>query len=390
MAIELITGLPGNAKTLHALGLAIERSAREQRPVYYAGLKGFKADDPRLKGITWTEFDPLNWHETVPSGSIILIDEAQKIFRSRTLGTVPGKHVTELEEHRHKGLDFYMITQHPSLIDPAIRKLTQTHRHMMRIWGMEASTVHVWNGVRDACDKAGTRTDSEKTKWKFNKALYGLYQSADQHTMKRSIPARVKMLVGLGVVFTALLIYIGGFLAKKFQGETPQGVEQSATQQTTADRQQQVPASQVASAPPVDPVEEMREYVRQETPRVTGLAHTAPKYDEITKPVRAPVPAACIQIGSLSAGKTPGCKCYSQQGTPMAVEYNMCISIAQNGYFLDFDPEQGRAQEQRAAKGQEVLSNRPDSPPPPRSTGSQIVAFADIPDGPRVSGAAPK
>ena len=51
MAIELITGLPGNAKTLHALGRAIERSSSEQRPVYYAGLKGFNPDDPRLKGI---------------------------------------------------------------------------------------------------------------------------------------------------------------------------------------------------------------------------------------------------------------------------------------------------------------------------------------------------
>ena len=82
--IELITGLPGNSKTLFSIRHLIDRASQENRAVYYSGLKEFKADDPRLKGTTWTEFDPLKWHETVPSGALIFIDEAQTIFRARS------------------------------------------------------------------------------------------------------------------------------------------------------------------------------------------------------------------------------------------------------------------------------------------------------------------
>lgn len=331
--IELITGLPGNAKTLHALDLVIARAKAENRTVYHAGLKELQADDPRLLGTTWVQFDPLKWHEEVPSGSIIFIDECQKIFRNRSLGSLPGKHVTELEEHRHKGLDFYMITQHPSLIDPAVRKLTQTHRHMVRIWGMEASTVHKWNGVKENCDKNGSRSDSEKTKWAFNKGLYGVYKSADVHTMKRQIPLRAKLLLLMPLV----LIAVGWFVFQKVSKSSPSAAAPAA--QAVAS-----PASFVGGPVPVealegrakriDPIEDARQYVFESTPRVVGLEHTAPKYDEITKPVRAPIPAACMQMKSQRV-----CKCYTQQGTPMQVNYDTCVQIATNGYFQDFDPE---------------------------------------------------
>lgn len=379
--IEVITGLPGNAKTLHALGLVIERAKKESRPVYYAGLKGFKNEDPRLQGTTWIEFDPLKWHEDVPSGAIIFIDECQKIFRNRSLGSIPGKHVTELEEHRHKGLDFYMITQHPSLIDPAIRKLTQSHRHMVRIWGMEASTVHKWNGIKENCDKPGGRNDSEKTKWVFNKKLYGLYHSADQHTMKRTIPARLWLLLGLLLALGGAVYYVSTYFKAQ---ATPKPVGQGAS--GVVAQVGSVPgvpgAAGRAGAPgvPVDPVADLQAYVYRETPRVSGLPHTAPKYDEITPPVRAPVPAACIQVGTVSKGNVQ-CKCYTQQGTPMAVEFNMCIEFARNGYFQDFDPERDRQQTETAERSQRVLANRPDEP---IRGGSQVVSFVDIPDPPRI------
>lgn len=373
MAITLTTGLPGNAKTLNVIELVIKQSTEEQRPVFYAGLKEFLKDDPRLNGVTWTEFDPLTWHETLPSGAIALIDEGQKFFRNRSLGTVPPKYVTELEEHRHKGLDFHIITQHPSFIDPAVRKLTQTHRHMMRIFGMEASTIHVWpTGVKENCEKAGSRNDSEKTRWAFNKALYGLYKSADVHTVKRRIPGRIKMLGVLAVLLGGAVWYMADFIGKKtgVVESSPAVAGQVAAMPVVSGGVQ--PAGSVHAS--FDPMEDARQFVQRETPRIAGLPHTAPKYDPLTVPTRVPVPAACIQIGSLSSGKAPRCKCYTQKGTPMDVEYNMCISIAQNGYFLDFDPEQGREAERRAEQGRQVLSGLPDAPVDGRSA-APVIAF---------------
>jgi zona occludens toxin len=344
--IDLLTGLPGNAKTLFGLELWIARAASENRPVYFSGLKEFIVGDPRLKGTEWIEFDPLKWHTDVPSGALIFIDEGQKIFRNRSLGAVPPLHVTELEEHRHKGLDFLIITQHPSLIDPAIRRLTQTHRHMVRVWGMEASTVHLWNGAKDNCDKS--RVDSEKTKWGFNKALYGLYKSADAHTMKRSIPMRVKLLLCVPILLLA-----GGWYVAKVVTKKPAVVQVGAG--VSPGQPGQLAGPQAAR---FDPIADAKQYVNMNTPRIVGLPQTAPKYDELTKPVRVPVPAACIQVG------TSKCKCYSQQGTPMSIEFNMCISFAQNGFFQDFDPEKERIDRATAGRSEGVLANRPDAPLP--------------------------
>ena len=318
--IEVITGLPGAAKTLHMIHLVKAKAERENRPVYYSGIKSCLIEG-------WTEIDPLKWYEC-PSGSIILIDESQKIFRARTMGSVPPMHVTELEEHRHKGIDLFFGTQHPALIDPAVRKLTQTHRHLIRIFGMEVSTVHKWNGIKENPDRSSSRLDSEKTKWAFDKSLYGQYHSADEHTMKRVIPFRVKMLFVLPFVLIACGYFVYSTLVKP---------KVSTMEAVTA-------ASSLAVPPPspgglvhdqrkrtFDAKEDAKLYVQMQTPRVVGLPQTAPKYDELTKPTRVPVPAICIAYSNR-------CKCFSQQATPMGVPDDMCKNFAEHGYFQEFDP----------------------------------------------------
>lgn len=70
----------------------------------------------------------------------------------------------------------------------------------------------------------------------------------------------------------------------------------------------------------------------QNTPRLQTLAMSAPKYDEVTKPKIAPIPAACI------ASKTK-CTCYTQQGTKLQTDDYFCRNIVENGFFLDFFDE---------------------------------------------------
>lgn len=344
MAINMITGLPGNAKTLFAISFVKPWAERENRPVFYSGIK-----DCLIPG--WTEIDPVKWTDC-PTGSIIFIDEAQKTFRNRSLGSVSPYHVTELEEHRHRGVDFVMITQHPGLLDPAVRKLTQTHRHMVRVWGMEVSTVHLWDGVRENCDKPGGRKDSQQTKWAFDKSLYGLYHSADLHTVKRSVPLRAKLLL-----LVPIIIGVAFYFAWLKAGPKKPPVVSDPLAFAAAGSVGPVPDARRADAKVIDPVADAKEYVRKTTPRVVGLPHTAPKYDELTVPVRVPVPAACMAIGSLRSEKGLRCKCYSQQGTPMQVEYSMCLDIARNGYFQDFDPDPQR-QSSSSSRGEEIASHR--------------------------------
>lgn len=369
--IELITGLPGNGKTLYTISQVKAQAERESRQVFYHGI-------PELNIAAWDKLeDPTKWAE-VPPNSIVVLDEAQKTFRNRSLGAAPPKHVTDLETHRHLGIDIVMITQHPSLIDPSVRRLAGRHRHLIRLYGLEASTVHKWDSVKDNCDK--NRADSDKQKWKFDKSIYSLYKSAEVHTVKRSIPGRVKMLIGLSLVFVLLIAYMVFFVKKKTQApEAPVAAVINGA----------VPGVTYQGGGPggvakVDPVQDAEQYMFNQTPRLSGLPHTAPKYDPITTPVRAPVPAMCVQIGTASSGKV-SCKCYTQQTTPMEVEFNMCVQIARNGYFQDFDADKDQQQkqqqqhEQKAAQSVAVLSSRPDVSLRNDYVQSPLLASVDLP-----------
>jgi len=126
---------------------------------------------------------------------------------------------------------------------------------------------------------------------------------------------------------------------------------------------------------PADPLEDAKDYVWKETPRVVGLPQTAPKYDALTVPTRVPVPAACLQVGSVHDRKSVSCKCYTQQGTPMAVDFNMCIEFARNGFFQDFDPDKDRQAASRTETSVRVMEGRPEASVPVRAAQ----------DGPRVA-----
>ena len=67
--------------------------------------------------------------------------------------------------------------------------------------------------------------------------------------------------------------------------------------------------------------------------RWQGLPHTAPRYDDLTKPTRVPYPAACITNTSR------GCLCYSQDGSRMYLPESTCSRIVYEGIFLDFEPD---------------------------------------------------
>ncbi|WP_426161642.1 zonular occludens toxin domain-containing protein [Pseudoduganella sp. R-34] len=363
--IELNTGIPGAGKTCYTLSKVKERAERESRPVFYHGIKELKLDWELLES-------PKDW-ASVPPNAIVVIDEAQKTFRNRSLGSIPDKFVTDLEEHRHLGIDLVLITQHPSLIDPAVRKLVGRHRHLVRIWGYEASTVHEWDSVKDNCDKSGGRKDSQSSRWSFDKAMYGMYKSAEVHTMKPSIPFRVKLLLALAFFSLCALVWLGSFFYKKLTSSDAPVADSAPVPEKVLSSVQSVPAS--SKHDPLDPRVDAQAYVWRETPRVAGVQYTAPKYDELTKPSRVPVPAACIQIGSVRDERAIRCKCYSQDGTPMSVEFNMCIKIAQEGVFLDFDPDPNKRDRERVAGVRGGPESKPNTPAVPPQNGSQVVSI---------------
>lgn len=306
--IEQVTGLPGSGKTLITLVRVKERAERENRSVYYNGI-------PDLK-LPWIELDKgEDWHK-VPPGSIVVIDEAQRVFRPRANGSQVPEHVEKLETHRHLGIDLILITQHPMLLDSNVRRLVGKHIHTVRPFGAKFATLHEWPQVKENCDK--TRADSIEHKWFYPKQAFDWYKSAEIHTYKTRLPARFYILLILPLLLAAAV-----YAFYKWQAGSSDRVKDSIKKSTGVE----------ASSSPVHLASKntLANYLDSHQPRVAGLAYTAPIYDDVTKPVHAPYPAACVDWGKR------GCKCYSQQATRLDVSEGMCKQIAANGFFKAWD-----------------------------------------------------
>jgi zona occludens toxin len=317
--ISLITGLPGNGKTLFALWLIKHKALKEGRQVFYHNIKDLT--------LPWTVHGPENWMD-MPAGSIMVIDECQDVFPKKPNGSKLPDHYSELAKHRHKGFDIFLITQHPSLLDNFVRKLVGQHYHAIRKFGLQRSTIYEWGAAVDSPEKVTSHKNAIPLKWKFPREVFTYYKSAEVHTVKRAIPAKL-ILAGL---FVLAVIAAGYWSLDRFQNRHKQGVDGAPLSVQAAS-----PAGGFAAAPSVDPMADARAWVNRETARVEGLPHTAPKYDEMTKPTTVPVPAMCIRRGQR-------CQCYTQQATKMAVPFNQCVDIAYNGYFQEFDPTPNRRQ----------------------------------------------
>lgn len=371
--ITLFTGLPGNGKTLFALTYIKEKAERENRQVFYHGVNECT--------LPWTPFKAEEWMD-LPYGSMVLIDECQFVFPRKPNGSVLPAFYEKLATHRHYGFDIFLITQHPTLIDNFVRKLTGQHFHSVRKFGLNRATIYEWSQVAPAPETAAAQKTAVPLKWAFNKEAYSWYKSAEVHTVKRAIPAKLYVAVAFVVlVLAALYWFVDRFNERRAAEEAGQS---TVAQVAPVALPVAAPAGGASGPVPFDPVADAKHYVAMQTPRIEGLPHTAPKYDAITVPVRAPVPAACIQMGDVrQPDANIRCKCFSQQGTPMAVEFNMCLEIARNGYFRDFDADRDSRQSQRAENGVAVLQNRQEAGPSPTRDGPTVLAFNHVPDAPR-------
>lgn len=333
--INLTTGLPGASKTLYTLSVVNAISIKDNRPVYYSGIADLK--------LPWIEIDPEKWFEC-PKNSIVVIDECQRVFRPRTISKEVPKHVSMLETHRHLGIDIYLITQHPMLADSSIRRLVGRHLHIVRTFGTERSTVHEWASVKDNCDKSVGRSDSIKHLWKFDKEAFNFYKSAEVHTVKRNIPMRFFILLAIPFLIAAAVLYMWKFTDKQ---KTAPVTEKMLTNQNGLALSSQ---GGTVKASYQNALDDSKQFVFEQTARITGLPHTAPRYDELTKPSVVPVPAGCIASKSR-------CGCWTQQSTPIDMPEKLCRDIVKNGYFQDFDAN-GKDKKEEKNRSSVVAQNQ--------------------------------
>lgn len=328
--LYFITGANGAGKTANSLKWVRDRQIKESRPVAYNGRFDL-VEGGELKG--WKKIDFKDW-QAEPDGTIFFIDEAHNDLPNRPPSAAVPEHVRMLAEHRKRGFDFYLVTQHPQNVDSFVRRLVGSpgwHRHLKRVFGSTLVSVLQWDYVNPNCEKAGSSKQAQVTTQAIPKEVYGWYTSASLHTGKLSIPKQVwYMLAAIAVaaffIFKFITGMVGGMPSKQEKQQPGAAQMASAGGQNAA----QSPMARAMSA---------SEYLQMRKARLPDFPHTAPVYDDITRPAFAPYPAACVEMHG-------GCKCYSQQATLLHVSANVCVQIVRQGYFVEWQqPAQPQLQQ---------------------------------------------
>lgn len=319
--IHLTTGANGAGKTLFTLKEVRERSVKESRPVYHNGRFKLTAD------FGWKEIDFKDW-QSCPDGAIFLIDECHNDMPVRKSGADVPDHIRMLAEHRSRGFDFYLITQHPGNIDVFVRRIVGSpgwHRHLKNFKGSPLVSKIEWSAVNLDCEKPSSGDSGTVEMVARPTEVYKWYESATLHTAQRKLPKQLWVFL-----VCAALVPLLGYGAWKTVGRTSLNkVEEDAKKAAAVQAGGAGPGGSGGAAAPLTPAQ----YVAAYTPRIPDLPHTAPVYDTVTQPVQAPYPAACVASASR-------CNCYSQQATRMHVSEQLCRDLVRTGFFVNWQQPQ--------------------------------------------------
>ena len=328
--LTLITGKPGNGKGVYLLDEVLRQFPDRRIFVW-----GIKINDTSPYQIEQLE-KPEEWYN-LPDGSVVIVDECQKVFPPRSATSQPPVKCLQIAEHRHRGFDLIFITQDPKDIDAYVRRKVGRHIHIKRsVTNGERATIRIlMNDVMD-CDNRGWK-GADKFNYNFNKKVYAWYHSSEIHTHKYKLPRKLIYAIILIVIIVVGYLYVANVVFNKSSsliGVSNEDREVMQSHNATAD----LTGSYLDGDVSVDNESldiSGDEWLRLYTPRVEGIPWSAPIYDSATtsKRVYRPVPV-CI----ASAERDNRCICHSQQGTRMAVSVELCRGIALNGYYDPLKP----------------------------------------------------
>lgn len=317
----VVTGEPGGSKTLNVIKMVCESDQFKNRPVYYHGIKELTLD--------WNELTVDQCHnwESLPDGSVIVVDEAQYVWPKRSQSSQCPDSVMAMSTHRHSGKDIILITQHPTLIDHDARKFCNQHWHFERPFNSNRPRRLTFQSCVSDPKDYHTRQEALVEKVTLDKKYFGTYKSTEQNTHKQKLPRKVYYIAAL------VLFFVLGSI--NFAYDFMTRTDPSEPIASSSD------ASSLAILPSQKPA---LPYDQLYKPRIAGLPHTAPIYDDLNKPVSRPMPNCLLKV------KTNDCKCYSQQATLMDVPQELCLNIVKKGFFDPAKPDHNDREEREVGR----------------------------------------
>lgn len=371
--ITLITGTPGAGKT----AWIVQELTRlpSQRKIYVHGIPELKiAHEPiycmselceMCRSVPAEIIEDSHacfvedWPEWSTEGSLLVVDEVQYIWRPGNSSSKLPYGIAALETHRHKGLDFWLISQGPHLFHSNIRLLIGRHIHLVANW--RGRTEYEFPECRQ---NTSSRSDAITRPYRLPKKVFSLYKSASMHTkLDKRLPISFYVAVAALLLLAFYGVRIYNVINSKTQPsvaevKSPSGPQTQATLgaggggQGGDNKPVSTASTFVVPAPPMPDFE----------PRQPGVLESAPAYAHLLKVTEAPLLAGCVY--SVSKDE---CKCYTRQATPYPASKNYCLEQVKNHRFNPYL--------QRSAQA----APSPGNPANPISTINPLKSDAQVP-----------
>lgn len=261
--LAVITGLPGSGKTSYVVERILMPLAAKNWLEDAVDPDGNKVQVKRrlftningllLEHELMTAEQLKTWPEWVKPGDLIVFDEVQKPWPLTATGKEQPRDITELETHRHYGIDMYLLTQHPMLINAAIVRLAGQHLHVRKVGASRYATVYEWDGVSRTLLY---KNSMAKKPWRRGKDVEKMYRSSSLHTKQaRAIPTVLWVILACLIVFPVLAWKFGGSFKERYFGGKPliaaTAVSAPAAAATGASGAPVAPAPLPGQTPPV-------------------------------------------------------------------------------------------------------------------------------------------
>lgn len=285
----VISAPPRTGKTLKAVEIIDTLSKKEPHRRIFTNIVGMNY--PGVILIQSTAEKPFDWRD-LPNGAILIYDEAHEhpafsnenllktfslddselILKIAKLNLDDNLKVKEREEqirqlrkkhqqaedkakedildigrsltlHGHFGIDIYLITQKPNLLNTYVRAATSEHLVLRRLFKLPMATIYSYAEVQEHFG-AVTRKNALSYKfWWYPKQLYKFYISAEEHNAKAALPFWIYGLsflligiFGMAILKTTNSPIYQRWVGQKQQQPKAQPDQQNSQQPTTNEK----------------------------------------------------------------------------------------------------------------------------------------------------------
>lgn len=372
--LYLISGQPGNGKTLRAMALTLEAYEADQELVK-AGKKEPRHFYSNIQGSTLEDNpDAFPWMEKMPShndwtklekGSWVVYDEAHSDGATQGLeqygrlfpstgkpGESDDPRIRAMSTSRSSfSIDLVFVTQWPNKIHHQVRTLIGQHIHMNRAMGLQTAGMFTWSRVQvDPYDERA-REKSQEEIWHYPKGLYKRYLSSTIHTTSHKFKMPKKAWQALSMLIVACLC--GWLVFAKgvpyFQAKYKEKAQGSEAQGGGAPR-----TAAPASSSSVESIEipATGTYTSLSAPRVPSL------------------------IGCVDSDR--GCRCWDDEGALIDQSESECRLIVDKPLPINVLHEYKTGAVANQAQSNPVPQGTETASPGTIITGGQVKGYGDI------------